>query len=50
MLTVHREGHAPEPEGGQELLTPELLRGYIAKAKTYEPHIPCDLTGSHSVR
>lgn len=45
MLAVHREGQAPAREDGQELLPPELLRAYIAAAKTFEPHFPEELTG-----
>lgn len=45
VLNVHKEGRAPTQENGQELLTPELLRAYVATAKTYQPTCPRDLTG-----
>ena len=46
VLNVHKEGRAPATENGQELLSPELLRAYIATAKTYQPHCPRELTGA----
>ena len=45
VLLVHKEGRAPAAENGQQLLTPELLRGYIATAKTFQPHCPRELAG-----
>lgn len=43
VLTVHREGRAPPPEGAAPL-PPEMLRAYIAAAKQYEPYVPDSLT------
>jgi DNA replicative helicase MCM subunit Mcm2 (Cdc46/Mcm family) len=45
VLAVHQEGRAPEPVDGPAPLSPELLRAFIATAKTYQPHFPQDLTG-----
>ncbi|BDA48060.1 DNA replication licensing factor MCM7 [Coccomyxa sp. Obi] len=44
VLSVHKEGRAPAPAEGPERLSPELLRAYIAAAKTYDPHFPRELT------
>lgn len=48
MLSVHKMGCAPKPTDGPEPLAPELLRAYIAAAKTYDPHFPRELTGTIS--
>ena len=45
MLTVHKTGRAPTREDGGELLDAATLRGYIARAKQYNPWIPVELTG-----
>ena len=46
VVRVHREGRPPERnEYDQDFLSSELLRGYIAAAKTYNPVIPQALTG-----
>lgn len=46
VVTVHRDGKAPEKNAyDQEILSSELLRGYIAAAKTYDPVVPESLTG-----
>lgn len=45
VLTVHREGAAPAPPAGtQAPLSPELLRAYIAAAKSHNPYVPAALT------
>lgn len=47
VLSVHKEGRAPAPaDGGPQPLAPEVLRAYIAAAKTYNPHFPLELTGA----
>ena len=47
MLQVHREGKAPTRSSeGRELLSPEVLRGYIARAKEIHPFVPEELAGS----
>lgn len=43
VLSVHREGRAPRPEGPAPL-SPELLRAYIAAAKQHDPYVPESLT------
>ncbi|KAJ9507934.1 hypothetical protein QJQ45_021173 [Haematococcus lacustris] len=43
VLSVHRTGLAP-PREGPACLPPDVLRAYIAQAKTYEPHVPPQLT------
>lgn len=46
VVGVHQRGGPPlQNENNQDNLPPELLRAYIAKAKTYEPVIPENLTG-----
>ena len=45
VLTVHKTGRAPAREDGGELLDAATLRGYIARAKQYNPWIPVELTG-----
>ena len=46
MLRVHSEGKAPSRAGdGRELLPPEVLRGYIARAKEVHPFVPEELAG-----
>ncbi|KAK9798943.1 hypothetical protein WJX73_006235 [Symbiochloris irregularis] len=46
VVNVHRNGRAPtRDQADNEVLTSELLRGYIAKAKTYNPVISQALTG-----
>ena len=42
VLSVHREGRAPRPEGAAPL-PPEMLRAYIAAAKAHEPYVPDSL-------
>lgn len=49
VLNVHKLGKAPAAENGQELLTPELLRAYIATAKTFQPYCPRELTGTRKI-
>eukprot|EP00891_Asterochloris_glomerata_P008965 jgi/Astpho2/8965/fgenesh1_pm.00133_%23_19_t len=44
VLTVHKTGRAPTREDGGELLDAATLRGYIARAKQYNPWIPVELT------
>lgn len=45
VVGVHQRGGPPlQNENNQDNLPPELLRAYIAKAKTYEPVIPENLT------
>lgn len=46
VLSVHKEGRAPAPTEGPERLSPDLLRAYIAAAKSYDPHFPRELTGA----
>lgn len=47
ILSVHRLGSAPAlPEGQLPHIPPNLLRAYIAQAKTYEPSVPEQLTGT----
>ena len=47
VVRVHREGKPPGKNSDeQELLSSELLRGYIATAKTHDPVIPESLTGA----
>ena len=43
----HRYGEPPKREGAPPL-SPDVLRVYIAQAKTYEPHVPPELTGEGS--
>ena len=46
VLQVHSEGKAPSRTGdGRELLPPEVLRGYIARAKEVHPFVPEELAG-----
>ncbi|KAK9806786.1 hypothetical protein WJX72_002809 [[Myrmecia] bisecta] len=44
VVRVHKEGKAPKRDDGVELLSPDILRKYIAEAKTHNPYIPEDLT------
>ena len=46
MLRVHSQGRGPSTSEGRELLSPEVLRGYIARAKEVETYVPEDLTGA----
>lgn len=43
VMNVHKDGKAPATEDGLELLSPELLRAYVATAKTFTPHLPAEL-------
>ena len=45
VLSVHKEGHAPAATEGPPPLSPELLRAYVAAAKSHDPFFPEDLTG-----
>lgn len=47
VMRVHMDG-CPPPREGLDLFPPELLRAYVAHAKTYEPHVPFELTGATS--
>ena len=50
VLRVHSEGKGPSrSEDGRELLSPEVLRGYIARAKEIHPFVPEELTGGFEV-
>lgn len=44
VLSVHRTGAPPKRDNG-ETVAPEVLRAFIAQAKSYEPHVPPELTG-----
>ncbi|CAK0784982.1 hypothetical protein CVIRNUC_008187 [Coccomyxa viridis] len=44
VLSVHKEGHAPAATEGPPPLSPELLRAYVAAAKSHDPFFPEDLT------
>jgi len=44
VLSVHRTGAPPVRPGANDALSPDTLRAYIAQAKTYEPHVPPELT------
>lgn len=47
VVNVHRNGKAPtRDQSDNEVLSSALLRGYIARAKTYNPVIPQALTGA----
>ena len=45
VLSVHKEGHAAAPTEGPAPLSPDLLRAYVAAAKSHDPFFPEDLTG-----
>lgn len=44
-MHVHKEGRPPAREDGQNILSPQLLRAYIAEAKSHDPSVPEHLTG-----
>ena len=48
VLSVHKEGRAPQRVGTPDALPPDVLRAYIAAAKQKEPVVPSDLTGALS--
>lgn len=45
VLAVHRDGAAPAPQNASQApLSPELLRAYIAAAKSHDPYVPLALS------
>lgn len=46
VLSVHKEGRAPVNTEGPPPLSPDLLRAYVAAAKSHDPFFPEDLTGA----
>ena len=46
VLQVHSQGRGPAEAEGRRLLPPEVLRGYIARAKETQTHVPPELAGA----
>lgn len=44
VLSVHKDGAAPQRDTGAQVLSADMLRAYIAAAKQYNPYVPAALS------